>query len=38
LVDFRFGVEDELVRPVELLAMPASLVVVIHAERRADDV
>jgi 8-oxo-dGTP diphosphatase len=31
LVDFRVGVEDELVRPVELRAMPASLVVVVHA-------
>jgi 8-oxo-dGTP diphosphatase len=31
LVGFRSGGEDELVRPVGLLAMPASLVVVIHA-------
>jgi 8-oxo-dGTP pyrophosphatase MutT (NUDIX family) len=32
LIGFRAGVEDELVRPVERLAMPASLVVVIHAD------
>jgi 8-oxo-dGTP diphosphatase len=31
LVEFRFGAEDELVGPVEPLAMPASLVVVLHA-------
>jgi 8-oxo-dGTP diphosphatase len=31
LVGFRFGAEDELVGLVGLLAMPASLVVVIHA-------
>jgi 8-oxo-dGTP diphosphatase len=31
LIGFRFGVEDELVRPVGRSVMPASLVVVIHA-------
>jgi 8-oxo-dGTP diphosphatase len=31
LVDLRFGAEEEMVCPVGRLAVPASLVVVIHA-------